>query len=195
MAVTTAAQRILHASAIDGASDEASAQLWSLIDQYRGILINQAYAILGQLEDAEEVVQETFCDAFRERSQMATVDSVCAWLRSINRANALSFLRSKKRSVRREDRVRKESRQATTGGFSALLLRESVARAIEQLPEDLRHAVVLLYWEHLRLEEIAERLGLSSRTVRRRIQRAYLLLYDRLNPCLESPTGEKEATP
>ncbi len=90
--------------------------------------------------------------------------------------SAMSLLRTKNRSSRREDIRREGARQNTTGGFSQIMLRETVAKAIENLPEKLRQTVVLHYREHLPFETIATRLKISGRTARRDIKEAYLLL-------------------
>src|ERR1051325_2901064 len=144
MSATTSAQQILrdkqHPSA-DGLPDA----FWELVEQYRGELVNQALSILGSQEDAEDVAQETFCEAFKDPEKLAQADSLGAWLRSINRANAMDRLRRKRRdSGRSQDKLREvHPRAFTTGGFSLLELRESMAKAIEALPEQYRTVVVL----------------------------------------------------
>ena len=62
MALTTSAQEITQ-SAPTGSFPP---QYWELIERYRGELMNQAHAILGSVDDAEDVVQETFFEAFRD---------------------------------------------------------------------------------------------------------------------------------
>jgi len=44
----------------------ASEQYWEVLNSYRSELLRQARAILASDADAEDVVQETFCDALRE---------------------------------------------------------------------------------------------------------------------------------
>lgn len=185
MSHTTAAQVILHAGA-SLPSGASHVELWELLERYRSELVNQGYAMLGNLADAEEVVQETFTEAFQQHAKLKDVQSVGAWLRTINRTNALNRIRTRRRSAKKESRRQLEApgRQVTTGGFSLLEIREAVTKAIEQLPEEQRRPVILHYWEHLNYDQIAERLRTSPRTVRRLVREAYLNLYRELSAWL-----------
>lgn len=187
MNLTTSAHQILQ----QNGSGELPAEFWELIERYRGELVNQAFAVLGCLEDAEDVVQETFCEVFSRPEKLAAVRSLGAWLRTVNRANALN----RRGSAKRQDAKKKESRRETgraftTGGFSMLELRDAVAKAIESLPDELRAVVALHYWEHLPGDQIAKRLKLSERTVWRRLHDADLQLFGKLQRYLEPDAQE-----
>lgn len=187
MALTTSAHQILQNAAPGTPMDAMPAEFWEIVERYRGDLVNQAFALLGSQEDAEDIAQETFCEAFRDRDRLAKVRSLGAWLRQINRANALNRRRDRKRHSDRAQRKQLEApgRAFTTGGFSTLVVREAVAKAIELLPEAQRETVVLHYWQHLGYDEIARRLKISPRTVRRNLHDAYQALYERLGRFLE----------
>lgn len=178
MAATTSAQQII----LHTGDDSLPPEFWDLIERYRSELMNQAHSILGSLEDAEDVVQETFCEAFRNNRQLSNVRSIGAWLRSVNRFNSLSKLRSRRRDSRRIELKNKEfpSRTHTTGGFSALEMHESVTKAIETLPQNLRSIVTLRYWERMSYEAIAIQLNIPIGTVGTRLYDATVLLYDKL---------------
>lgn len=193
MPVTTSAQRILHASQGDYAVDDLPVEFWELIERYRGELVNQGFAILGSLEDAEDVAQETFCEASRRPERLREVHSMGAWLRSINKANALNRLRDRQNTRKKESRREQElpRRLVTTGGVSKLELREAVAQAIEGLPADLRAVVVLHYWQHLPCDQISGMLELSPRTVWRRLHEADLILYETLGGFFD-PSAPRE---
>lgn len=181
MAITTAAQDCLRDSKVD-LRDEIPQQYWNLIDQYRVELVEQAAAILGNTEDAEDVVQETFCEAFRDGARLAQVRSVGAWLRAINRCNALNRLRDDRRDAGKNERRDRQLRDEdfTTGGLSAIEICETVTQAIELLPLELRKVVVLRYWHHLSYKEIAQRVKLPAGTVGRLLYEATMQLYDKL---------------
>lgn len=190
MAATTSAHLIQRAAGAPGGT--LPVELWELVERYRGELINQGYSILGNTADAEEVAQETFCEAFQHREKLKAVESVGAWLRTINRGNALNRLRSRQRSAKKESRRLLEApgRTFTTGGFSVLEIRDAVTKAIEALPEEQRRPVILHYWEHLTYDQIAERTGSSPRTVRRLVREAYLSLYQVLTQFVAGETDE-----
>ena len=93
MAATTQAQQIIDECASDGNLPD---RYWEVVERYRAELVNQALAILGNVADAEDVVQETFCEAFGHQDKLAKVRSLGAWLRTINRANARNRVRGKR---------------------------------------------------------------------------------------------------
>ncbi|MCZ7644393.1 MAG: RNA polymerase sigma factor [Planctomycetota bacterium] len=192
MALTTTAHEILRDHPMDAPGDLPPA-FWTLLERYRSDLVNQAFAIVGNASDAEDVVQETFCEAHLKQEQLTGLDSVGAWLRKINKANALDRLRARRREAGRVERRNdlQPPRQATTGGFSMLELREFLAKAIDALPDEQRSVVVLRYWEHLTYDEIARRLNMPAITVRRRLYEAYLSLYQR--PELRGAIGAPQA--
>jgi RNA polymerase sigma-70 factor (ECF subfamily) len=188
MAFTTSAQQILRDGRMQpGERNDIPEQYWEVIERYRQSLLDQAAQILGGREDAEDVVQETFYEAIRHSEKLNQADSIGAWLSTINRGNALNKLRSRK-----SRRMQAASAKAlpedtfTTGGFSALELRDSMNRALAALPADLHSIVKLRYFEHLSYKEIADRLQLQVGAVQRRLVQASALLYGQLKSHLGS---------
>lgn len=181
MATTTAAQQILGSSGMDFRSNIPE-QYWVLIERYREGLMRQAVGVLGNLEDAEDVVQETFCEVFRDPKKVSQSTSIGATLRLINRHNSLNRLRDRGRASKRSQRKQEDTslREFTTGGFSALELRDSVLEALRILSPNMQEVVKLRYWEHLSYKEIAERLHIPIGTVGPLLTEASLLLYGKL---------------
>ncbi|MCK6474996.1 MAG: RNA polymerase sigma factor [Planctomycetes bacterium] len=203
MATTTAAQNIVSTYGVD-ADGNLPEEYWQLVERYRGELVNQALSILGDLADAEDVVQESFCEAFRNPERLAKVRSLGAWLRQINRANALNRARGRSRDVRKNERRQREAppRLATTGGLSLIELRDCVTQAIEHLPAKQRAVVVMRFWQQRSYEEIASALKLPEGTVGRLLFEATQQLFGRLQPHLsaspspnpQGPKGQGEAS-
>ena len=198
MATTTAAHTIL--TGVGGAGTDWKSripeQYWEIIDRYRPELVTQAHAILNNVDDAEDVVQETFCDAIREPGKLAQADSVGAWLKSINRCNALNRRRDTQRSSKRMQAVqRMDDDTFTTGGFTVMELRESIGKALVVLPQNLQAMVKLRYWEHLSCKEIAARLKMPEGSVKRMLFEANNKLYDRLKAQFESKAATRQHAP
>jgi RNA polymerase sigma factor (sigma-70 family) len=194
MSVTASALEIVRSSRVASRSD-LPAEFWELVERYRGELVNQALAVTGNIDDAEEVVQETFCEAFRHSEKMKDVRSLGAWLRSINQSNALDYVRGSKRIQNKAQRKQNlaPDRIHTTGGFSMLEMRDMIAKAVENLNPNMRTAVVMCYWQHLSPDEIANRMNVSARTVRRLLFEAALLLHGKLGPYLSALPAAPEA--
>ena len=126
--ITTAAQTILKGGNLNSPPDE----FWELLEKFRPELIGQAQSILGNREDAEDAVQETFIAASRDCKKLPQ-QGLGAWLRSVNRANAVDRLRGRRSDSRRIQRKAEQLPEDTftTGGFSRLELRDSLAHAIQ----------------------------------------------------------------
>lgn len=157
-------------------------EYWALVEQYRPELLNQALAILGNREDAEDVVQETFCDAVRDPAKLAHARSLGAWLKAINRCNALNRARGRRHDSSRLINVRnmEPERTFTTGGFNMLELRDSVNIALATLDPDLQQIVRLRYFEHLSYKDIAARLNIPIGNVGGLLMDASVKLYAKL---------------
>ncbi len=197
MSVTTSAKQII---LNQGSEDAPPERFWVMIERYRGELVNQAFAILGNMSDAEEVVQESLCEAFLDHQKLVQARSFRAWLRTINRNNAQDRIRRRSRDKKRVSKRNQQwpTRMATTGGFTLMELRESLAQAIETLPAQMRAVVVLRYWQHHPFAQIARILDLPSSTVWNLYYEATLRLSKKFKDCLEipaPPASSPQATP
>jgi RNA polymerase sigma-70 factor, ECF subfamily len=187
MPTTTMAHEIL---ALPGATPGTPPEVfWELLERYRSDLINQALGITGSLADAEDVVQETFCEAFRGSNKLAKVSSMGAWLRTINKGNALNRISQKRRSTSHESKRLRDQPTIASGGFSGFEMREALASAIDALPEKMRRVMVLRFWDKLAFPEIAERLKLPQTTVWRLSYEASAILVKKLNIQIHVPAA------
>lgn len=164
-------------------------RFWETLENYRAELIEQALSIVNNPADAEDVVQETFCEAVRDPQKLSEVRSVGAWLKTINRANALNRLRDKRHDSKRIvlKQTRAPSPASTTGGFSALEIADMMSKAVAALPDDQRKAISLHYYEHKSNDEIAKLMKISTRTVRRLLYDASMAMHSVLKVQLETP--------
>jgi RNA polymerase sigma-70 factor (ECF subfamily) len=179
--ITTAAQTVLRKHGVGRPSDVPE-QYWELVEKYRSELVAQATSILGSAEDAEDVVQETFCEAVRNPEKLTQAGSIGAWLRSINRCNALNRVRDNRRSTNKAEskRLQAPDKALTTGGFSALELRETLSKALDTLPPTMKSVIEMRYFEQLSYKEIADRLGMPIGNVGGLLLDASVRLYAKL---------------
>jgi RNA polymerase sigma-70 factor (ECF subfamily) len=147
---------------------------WQLVDRFRADLVNQALILLDSQQDAEDVAQETLCKAFLQLHQLKDATKLSAWLRTINRCNALALRRRRKRE--REERLStgqmgsiEAKKKSETHEVKA---RETILKAVDELPAPYRDVVVLRYLEKLSTDEIAARMHVPSGTVRGQLTRA-----------------------
>jgi RNA polymerase sigma-70 factor (ECF subfamily) len=131
--------------------------------------------VLGS-DDAQDIVQDTFVAAFLQLKALKQPGAFRGWLRTI----ALTQVR---RRFRRQRLLRRlgfsdaeptevESMISQGAPPEAVTQLRQVAVLLRQLPTDEALSLVLRRVEGYRLEEIAEQLGLSLATVKRRLSAA-----------------------
>jgi RNA polymerase sigma-70 factor (ECF subfamily) len=156
---------------------------WQLVDRFRADLVHQALTILDSQQDAEDMAQETLCKAFKQLHQLKDPSKLGAWLRQINKYNALNMRRKRHREKQqRLSTGQMDSIEAKkTSDTAAQRTRDHIMKAVDSLPEIYRAVVVLRYVEKLSTDEIAIRLAVPSGTVRGQLTRADEMLARKLD--------------
>jgi RNA polymerase sigma-70 factor (ECF subfamily) len=130
--------------------------------------------------DADDLVQETFLQAYEKLYQLREPAQFAGWLRGIAVNVSLMSLRSKKPEVHSMDspdaqgEVRQipDERSHPEQDFEAGELRETVRKMLQQLGEGERLATRLFYLEDLSIREISAFLGISTGAVKSRLYKA-----------------------
>ena len=155
-----------------------------LYDRHARPIYSLALRILGDVTDAEDVVQEVFSQAWRQASRYnASRGAVAAWLLTLARSRAIDRLRAKRARPAgvTDERMADQLVDASPAVDSMVLSSEQVSRgraALDELPLLQRAALELAYFEGLTHAEIADRLEQPLGTVKTRIRLAMLKLRD-----------------
>lgn len=149
-----------------------------LVDRFSGRLFSAMLHVIGSHEDAEEVVQETFVQAFIKLSTFQGNSQFFTWLYRIAFNNSLSRRRRRRPDVSLE--IAKEH-----GGVDPedrieqpeepLLRQEKIAmvhQGLQMLTDEHRTILVLREMQDMAYEDIAEILQINIGTVRSRLSRA-----------------------
>ena len=167
-------------------SDEAA--LGGLYDQWSRSLYSLVLHLLKDADEAEDVVEETFWQAWRKASAYEpSKGAVSTWLLTIGRRKALDRLRARKRH--REDPVRSERTFADmpspdldpAQNVEGKEVRENVRAALRELPVEQREVLELGYFNGLSQSEIAEATGQPLGTVKTRMRLAMQKLREPLS--------------
>jgi len=165
-------------SLVRGALAGRAGDFETLVSRYQ----RKAHAIaraLGVPSDAvDDVVQESFLEAYRDLPRLRALASFGHWFLKIVRNVARKQLERARRS--RASGLDEEVALAGGEPVEVRDLREHVRRRILELPEDLREAVFLYYYEGESVREAAAALGLSRSGMRRRLERARATLREKL---------------
>jgi len=150
-----------------------------LFEQERERLHNFVRKIVGDADEAENIVQEAFAEAYRQIDSFRGEAKVSTWLFSIARHLAYGHVRKSKRHNYKEHEIleflQAEQNEATTVTEEAVETAERkriVHDALQELPEHYRRVVQLRDLEEKSTTETAERLGLTEVNVRVRLHRA-----------------------
>lgn len=172
------------------AGEEAA--LGELHDRFAPLLHSVLLRILGDADDAEEVLEETFWQAWRQAGRYQEGrGGVSTWLVMMARSRAVDRVRSRHRF--REERWEQLPEPAESGfedGNAPVSpldsahddeVRRVVARAVAGLPPEQRQAVELAYFQGLSQTEIARATGLPLGTVKTRARLALQKLREALS--------------
>ena len=146
--------------------------------------------ILRNDADAEDALQETYFAAWRARHRFDGRSTMNTWVHRIAINTALNKLRKTGSvSMEVESDLEGIEHQASGREIDDLALREVVWGAIDQLPDEQRVVLVLRDVEQMSSEEVADRLNLTSATVRQRLHRARKYVAETLSPELCGADG------
>jgi len=145
-----------------------------LVDAYLGRLVGYAFRRLGNLQDAEDVVQEVFVRAYADREKRARITMPGPYLYKMTANACVSHLRTRSRSaVPLETSLAETIPTNIPDPSQAAVALEELRRAedlIRHLPEKQAEAVRLRVFDELQLHEIAEIVGCSKNTVAARLR-------------------------
>lgn len=132
-----------------------------------------ARSLAQNVDDADDVVQETLLLALSRLHQFKPHANLKAWLFTIARNSFISSIRRKRPFVELSD----ESCLPVTGPAQEhrIMLNET-ARAYGRLLPSHREIIALIVFEGMKYEEASELLGVPVGTVRSRLSRARALL-------------------
>jgi len=169
--------------------EEAVAELY---DRFSSLLMALAYRVLGNAQDAEEILQETFLQVWNQAARYdPSRSSVSTWLVLITRSRSIDRLRSRQVQQRTVTAAQQEKPTSHTSptGVGDVLLQERQKRLGEemsQLPPEQRQVLELAFFGGSTQSEIAEQTGIPLGTVKTRT----LLAMKKLRAALREEIGD-----
>jgi RNA polymerase sigma-70 factor (ECF subfamily) len=170
----------------------------TVVDRHGRQLFRLAYRMVGNEQDAEDVVQETFLKAYRQIDRFESRASLKTWLYRIAVNCSLDVLRQRPRrgdfarTVTETADGHSETEPAVETGpgpeqvvFSAEVQRK-VSAALGALSAAERAAFVLRHYEGRSIEEIGKVLGLRTSATKHSIFRAVQKMRRALGPVVRS---------
>ncbi len=142
-----------------------------IVEKHRQTVFGVALARLGNVDDAEDISQQVFIEAFERLDNLRDPRRLGAWLRSIAVHRCIDLLRStQSQSALRGSAEGVASREPSPlESMAEKELRERVAEAIAALPPKQREAMTLFYINEYSIRDIATMLGAPVGSVKRRL--------------------------
>ena len=153
---------------------DREAAVTALFDQHHPQLVRLA-VLLGADGDAEDVVAEAFCELYRRWPRLRDPQAAPAYLRSV----VINLVRMRLRHLQVVRRHHPDHLEDAGSAEQEVVLREDhreVVRALRELPERQRQALVLRYWLDLREAEVAAAMGISAGAVKAHTSRGMAAL-------------------
>ena len=166
-------------------------QVEQLVGAFYEPLYRYAYRLSGSPQEAEDLTQETFCQAQNKLGQLRDPDRAKAWLFSILRNAYLRRIRASKQEHRVPlDSVGEIPERPTEPlpDIDPVQLQ----KALGELPESFRTPLILFYFEEFSYREIAEQMAVPLGTVMSRLARGKLFLKQRLLQGATTGAGLRE---
>jgi RNA polymerase sigma-70 factor (family 1) len=147
--------------------------------KYYNRLCNYANGLLKETDEAEEVVQTVFLTIWEKRSDLEITLSLKSYLyRAVHNHCLNRFKHATVREVHRDytQHYVPQSYESVTEEIHANELEERIELAVASLPEQCQIAFRMSRFEDLKYQEIADRLGISVKTVENQIGKALKIL-------------------
>jgi len=144
-------------------------------------MFNTALRIVNRSADAEDVLQDSFADAFMQLSSFEHKSTFGAWLKQIVVFKSIAVLKKQRMSFvdleKAEDLPEEKQWDETDIWYTVDMIKQRV----QQLPDGYRTVLSLYLFEGYDHEEISEILGVAQSTVRTQYIRAKQKLLNLLN--------------
>jgi RNA polymerase sigma-70 factor (ECF subfamily) len=166
-----------------------------LVDRYKGRLINVIGRMLSSVEEAEDIVQETFVRVYQHRQSFNFEHCFSTWIYTIGLNLARNELRKRKKFKYYEiSEMQGNEKEFAVEMKLPTRLPEVLDTAIKQLPEKYRTAFMLRDVQEMSYEEVAKILSVPLGTVKSRVNRARMMLREKLQPRMEEYNALSKST-
>ena len=143
-----------------------------LYERYSKAMYNTALRIAGNRTDAEDILQESFIDAFAQLRSFENKSTFGAWLKQIVVFKTITLLKKRRLSFTDLEKETEEWVEETATDENEIEFTvQNVKKAMTQLPDGYRTVLSLYLLEGYDHEEIAEIMRISQSTVRTQYKR------------------------
>ena len=163
--------RFTHQALVEQSKEGNRNAQYQLYGLYVDAMFNIAMRLLTIREDAEDVVQESFVEAFKKMDTFRFESTFGAWLKRIVINRSINHLKAKRLLFSSMENEREPVEEENMEGTQKLEI-EKIKVGLTQLPEGYRQIITLYLIEGYDHVEIGEILGISTSTSKSQYHRA-----------------------
>jgi len=157
-----------------------------LVGRYKDRLMNFVFRYVGDYNDADDILQETFIRLYVKKEAYAPVAKFSTWLYTIaaNLAKTRALRRRLWESKKGVSELAESGKPADIQADDAIR-HEIIQRALNRIPAKYREVVLLCDIQELTYEEVAEAIGINIGTVKSRLNRGRSKLKELLKDIID----------
>ena len=168
----------IHANLIETARKGDQQSMYRLYKLYVQAMYNICIRMISNQNDAEDIIQESFINAFNSLDKFRGDSSFGSWLKRIVINKSISFLKKKKQEFTDIDNLQIPDNHEDEN--LPKIDPAEIHESIKTLPEKARVVLNLYLLEGYKHKEIAEMLNISESTSKSQYLRAKQLLREKL---------------
>ena len=165
-----------------------------IVDKYKEGIYAFAYDKLRDFQDAQDVTQEVFLQAYRGLRTLRRWESLAFWLYRIAYARCIDLLRIRSRRVDQdfiEDQDPEVIDAPSLDSYRRDQRSQSIREALDSLPDAYREVLVLHYFGGMTIKDMARALGASPAAIGKRLSRGRARLKEEMITMMETAFEEQ----
>lgn len=171
MSTKNSIYRDVHHNLIEKCRKQDQRSQMQIYKLYYKAMFNTSLRIVGNNGDAEDIMQESFLDAFQKLGQYTEEGSFGGWLKRIVVNNSIDFVNKNKLQTEFNEHLEVVEEESTDFDEKEIRLKD-IRDALGRIKDEYRIIISLFLFEGYDHEEISEILNISYNLSRTRYSRA-----------------------
>ena len=166
------------------------------VDTYQDMAMTIAYRVCGNIQDSEDIVQDSFVKAFHNLHAFMSESKFSTWFYSIVYNTAVTEYRRSTQNVQYVDYEQPEISDMYSDFDTMSMIeenerREMLNKALDMMPRDESLLLNLFYLEDNTIKDIIQITGLTESNIKVKLHRARKRMYDIIKNFHENFLSEK----
>lgn len=157
---------------VDGIKSGDKNSFDELYEEYNLILFRTAYLILGNKEDSEDVLQDTFVSIYTNINRLKDPSKLKSWIFTILKNKAFTKYKNRNREFPDDEISIKFDDEINSNLENEIAIKSDLQKCLMKLEPKEREVIVLYYFNEFSIREIAKIEKAFEGTIKSRLYRA-----------------------